>query len=174
MKISAIFLTAGIIELVSRLIYALVLIESFDKIKLLSITMVGLGLALSILCLPALAQLTNYTEILVWTGVACYNTFSAGWSGLIFSLLYKIIDPKDFAVGSGMHIFVTGNANSLGPVISGLIVDGIRDVESDFNNFNGTHPMYNPYEDPYWAPVLVGSLGLIIPAGFVVLFLKKN
>lgn len=94
LQMSSLFFMSGLVELVSSLFYAFMLVDAYDKIKLLSTTFCCLGLSFVVLCLPALPELRNQAELITWIGVVFYSIFSAGWSSLLNAITGVKIDQK--------------------------------------------------------------------------------
>ena len=96
--------------------------------------------------------------------------------------LVKIVPPEKFAVGMGMYQLTMGLGNSLGPLIGGSIVDATRLMSGDsvsnstavlVSDENQGSSEISLYEDPYWATFVFGSCCCMIPAGCVIIFLKR-
>lgn len=171
---SSYLLLLGIVELCARLIYAIFLVDAYNPINLLATSYIGDGIGCILLCVTLFLQrfLLQFKLIILTVGIIIFGFFNAGFGGVMNATLVKIVPPEKFAVGMGMYQLSMGLGNSLGPVIGGSIVDIVRNQYQ----VNGTTVNDNEislYDDPYWATFVFGSCVCMIPAGLVILRLKR-
>ena len=167
----------GIIEICSRLIYAIFLVDAFNPINLLSMGFIGDGLGCFLLCVVIFFQtyLLKYKIIILYVGIFVYGFFNAGFGGVMNATLIKIVPAQQFAVGLGMYQLIMGFGNSLGPLLGGSIVDATRLIsERNSTQFteNHTGEIYL-YEDPYWSTFMFSCCFCMVPAGCVIILLKR-
>ena len=171
----------GIIELCSRIIFAVFLVDAYNPINLLGISYFGDGAACLVLSLAMLFQkfLLKFKIIILYFGIVIFGFFNSGFMGLSNATLIKILPPEKFSVGLGMFQLISGVGNSLGPLLSGSLVDALRNNETVTNTNSGSNSTWtandqiNLYEDPYWAIYIFSSFFCMLPAGFVILSLKR-
>ena len=113
----------------------------------------------------------NYFDV----GIFVYGFFNAGFGGVMNATLIKIVPTQQFSVGLGMYQLIMGFGNSLGPLLGGSIVDATRLISGG----NGTQLTENQtgeiylYEDPYWATFMFSCCCCMVPAGCVIILLKR-
>lgn len=171
--ISKILLSGGIVEIISRGIYAIFLVDSSDVVILLAVTFICDGLGSALLCLPMLDALRQKIFYVMPVPFATFCFFNAGFGGVMNAVLVKILPKHQFEVGMGMYQLAMGIGNGLGPFLGGSLVDYIRENHYDnstvVDNFDG----FDMYKDPYWATLLMGGLAFMVPGGLCILILKK-
>ena len=164
----------GIVEICSRLIYAIFLVDSSDVVILLSASFIGDGIGVLLLCLPTLTALQAKSQFIIPIAILVLGFFNAGFGGVMNATLVKILPSEKFAVGMGMYQLAMGFGNALGPLLGGAIVDAVRASNAPVGNSTDLNvDDINIYADPYWASFIFGAAACMIPGGLVILILKK-
>lgn len=159
----------GIIECISRMIYAWLLVDKFPKLNLLGITFFGDSFA-HCLCLFSFI-LPTYEIIPLIVMFTLAGFFNAGFSGLILAVLEKIstnnsIKDDTFNAALGIYMLFKGLGETIGPVIGGGIIDAVSFCPKEFK-LDDDSCQRGMVQRPYWVVFAFGSSCMFLASAFV-------